>query len=212
MTIHNIPSGFLDDILQYGYLIIFLLVFLQEVGVPNPIPNELVLIFSGYLGFIGMLNPLLIIASAFAGDVLGSGILYSVFFLFGKNIMIRKPRWIPISDQKLEKLSRKIRNNGFGGVFLGRVTPFMRGYVAVLLGLMNYPIRKYAGVLLSTALLWAGFYTGVGYALGPYWKSFSGYLSNLRYFMGLIPGAILFIVVVKQVIKYRMAKMSSKSC
>ena len=36
-------------IAEYGYWAIFILVFLQEAGLPNPIPNELVLGFSGFL-------------------------------------------------------------------------------------------------------------------------------------------------------------------
>jgi membrane protein DedA with SNARE-associated domain len=43
-------------ILKYGYMAIFSLVFLQEIGVPNPVPNELVLLFSGYLTSIGQLH------------------------------------------------------------------------------------------------------------------------------------------------------------
>jgi len=40
-------------ILKYGYIAIFSLVFLQEIGVPNPVPNEVVLLFSGYLSSVG---------------------------------------------------------------------------------------------------------------------------------------------------------------
>jgi membrane protein DedA with SNARE-associated domain len=36
-------------IIKYGYIALFSLVFLQEIGVPNNVPNELVLLFSGYL-------------------------------------------------------------------------------------------------------------------------------------------------------------------
>jgi membrane protein DedA with SNARE-associated domain len=40
-------------ITKYGYLAIFLLVLLQELGLPNPVTNEFVLLFSGYLAFPG---------------------------------------------------------------------------------------------------------------------------------------------------------------
>ncbi|MDP4271856.1 MAG: DedA family protein [Bacteroidota bacterium] len=207
MTIANIPSDFLNNILHHGYLIIFLLVFLQEVGVPNPIPNELVLIFSGYLGYTGMLNAVWVILSAFAGDMLGSGILFTLFFIFGKTIMARKPRWIPISRKKLDKLSRKIQRKGFAGVFLGRISPFIRGYVAVLLGLMNYPVRKYAVVLPATALLWACFYVMAGYVIGPYWQSVSGYLIGFRMGMGIFPLATLSYISYRLWIRQKAIRM-----
>ena len=50
------PPTFSAYIIKYGYLAIFSLVFLQEIGVPNPVPNELVLLFSGYLTSTGKLN------------------------------------------------------------------------------------------------------------------------------------------------------------
>ena len=43
-------------ITRYGYLAIFCLVLLQELGVPNPVTNEFVLLFSGYLAFSGVLS------------------------------------------------------------------------------------------------------------------------------------------------------------
>ena len=48
------PDEVMQYIVKYGYLAIFVLVFLQEVGAPNPIPNELVLVLSGYLTFMGL--------------------------------------------------------------------------------------------------------------------------------------------------------------
>ncbi len=211
MTIQNIPYDFISNIHQYGYLIIFLLVFLQEVGVPNLIPNELVLIFSGYLSYKEVLQLPMVILSAIAGDVLGSGILFSLFFFFGKTIMNKKPKWIPISKRKLNKLSRKLQKKGFVGVIIGRVSPFIRGYVAVLLGLMNYPIKRYAMVLITTAALWACFYVTAGYFMGPYWTMLSGYLSNIQLFMGFIPLTIILVIIIRQGVKYFSARMQPKS-
>ncbi len=52
-----------DYIVQYGYIAIFSLVFLQEIGVPNPIANELVLVFSGYLTSIQKLDFMTVLIS-----------------------------------------------------------------------------------------------------------------------------------------------------
>ena len=50
------PEGVVYYITRYGYIAIFIILFLQEVGIPNPIPVELLLIFTGYLSFKGLLN------------------------------------------------------------------------------------------------------------------------------------------------------------
>jgi len=58
-----------DYITKYGYFAIFSLVFLQEIGVPNPVPNELVLLFSGYLIFVGKLDFIIVLTTVVAADI-----------------------------------------------------------------------------------------------------------------------------------------------
>jgi membrane protein DedA with SNARE-associated domain len=156
-----------------------MLVFLQEVGFPNPIPNELVLLFSGYLGFTGMLKIPLVILAAVLGDWMGSSILFLSFFLFGKTIMEQKPFWLPVSKEKLHRLERKLQQKGFIIVLIGRVSPFIRGYVSVLMGLMTFPIKKYNLVLFVTAVFWSCSYVLTGFLMGPYWRLLSGYIIKI---------------------------------
>ena len=134
---------FLDFVSQYGYFAVFLLVFLQEIGFPNPIPNELVLLFSGFLSFTGMLNFGLVIASAIVGDIISSTVLFFVFYKFGTIILDKKPKWIPISEAKIRKLSLKMNEKGLWAIFIGRVSPFIRGYVSVLSGLIRINYKDY---------------------------------------------------------------------
>ena len=207
----NIPPDFIQNIVKYGYLIIVLLVFLQEVGFPNPIPNELVLIFSGYLCFTGMLNILMVILSAMVGDLLGSGILFSVFFFFGRGIIKRKPRWVPISQKKLHKISLLLQNKGLTGIIIGRLSPFIRGYVSVLMGLINFPAKKYVVVLIVTAIFWACFYVFTGFLIGPYWNLLSGYITNGFSDLGFIPLILLPIIVLMLVILFLSKFFKQKS-
>lgn len=202
----NIPPEFVQNVIKYGYLIIFILIFLQEVGFPNPIPNELVMVFSGYLGFTGMLHIPFVILAALFGDLLGSGILYTVFFFFGKTIMKQKPRWLPISQKKIDKISDKLKNQGFSVVIIGRLSPFIRGYVSVLMGLMNYPAKKFIWVLLGTAVFWACFYVITGFIIGPYWK----YVSTYEAYWALIPVVMLLFIGLLLSIRQVVVKLHNK--
>jgi membrane protein DedA with SNARE-associated domain len=160
----------LHYIAQYGYLAILVMVFLQEVGVPSPVPNEFLLLFSGYLAHTGVLSASLVVLSAVVGDLLASFILFELFYFFGKSVMRRKPKWLPISEVKLDKLKRKIDSSGRFGTYLGRVTPFIKGYVSVLCGLLQVPQKKYGFILVVTSVAWAFVYVGGGYVAGPYFK------------------------------------------
>jgi membrane protein DedA with SNARE-associated domain len=188
----------LEYIAQYGYMAILTLVFLQEVGVPSPIPNEFVLLFSGYMSQTGVLKASLVILSAVVGDLLASFILYELFYFFGKTLMRRKTRWMPIAADKLEKLKHKIDTTGPFGTYLGRVTPFIKGYVSVLCGLLQVPQKKYSLILLVTSVVWAFVYVGGGYIAGPYFKDMA--LLNERHLF-VLPALLLLVVILFQLIK-----------
>jgi membrane protein DedA with SNARE-associated domain len=188
----------LSYIAQYGYLAILLLVFMQEVGLPSPIPNEFVLLFSGYLSYAGILKASLVILSAVLGDLLASFILFELFYFFGKSVMNRRPKWLPISEDKLEKLKLKIEKTGQFGTYVCRITPFIKGYVSVLCGLLRVPQKKYGLILVITSVLWSIVYVGGGYIAGPYFKDMT-LLTDKHLF--LLPALLMLVVILVQLIK-----------
>ncbi len=195
---YNMNEQLLQYITQYGYLAILTLVFLQEVGVPSPIPNEFVLFFCGYLAHTGVLKVSLVVVSAVVGDLLASFILFELFFFFGKSVMNRKLKWLPISEEKLEKLKRKIDTSGQFGTYLGRVTPFIKGYVSVLCGLLQVPQKKYSFILVVTSVAWSLVYVCGGYVAGPYFKDMA--LLNERHIF-LLPALLMLVVILIQLFK-----------
>jgi len=190
-----------SHISQYGYLAIFVLIFLQEVGVPNPIPNELVLLFSGYLAFTGTLNIGLVLLCAISGDLLASTILYTSFYFFGKLIMKRKPKWIPLPRKRLERVYNKIQTSGQSGIFIGRLTPFIKGYVSVLCGFMRIAPTKYTITLLLTSVIWALAYVSCGYLAGPYWELITRNNHTIQYFVLVIAAVVIAIILILQLFK-----------
>ena len=190
-----------SSISQNGYWAIFLLIFLQEVGFPSPIPNEFILILSGYLAFQGILNFPLVILSVFLADLLSGSALYIVFYFFGKTILNRKPRWIPISQNKLDNIASKINKKGTSGVFIGRLTPFIRGYVTVLCGLLQFQPKKFGFVIIGTSALWSTVYVTAGVLIAPYWNLLSNSNSQQSFYLSILSVAIIIVVLVFVLIK-----------
>jgi len=178
-------------ITHYGYTAIFILIFLQEIGVPNPLPNELVLIFSGYLTFTGALFLPFVLLSAVSADIIGATILYLIFYFFGAYILSHKPKWLPISTEKINKLALKVSNGGLWPVFLGRVTPFIRGYVSVISGLLQIKPKLYLPLVLITAILVSCTYVLIGRLLGPYWAVVATDIVKIKF--GILAIVILIV-------------------
>lgn len=191
------PAQFIQYINHYGYLAIFVLVLIQEIGIPTPLPNELLMLFSGYLAFSGTLNLYLVLLTVITADFLGANILFTIFYFFGPYILSHKPKWFPLSTQKIEKLSAKVSNGGMWTIFLGRITPFIRGYISVIVGLLHIKPQKYVPITLITACLVTCTYVTTGYLLGPYWGQVAGKLETVKYVVLIIVVLIAGFFVIR---------------
>jgi membrane protein DedA with SNARE-associated domain len=165
---------------DYGYLAVFTLVFLQELGIPNPVPNELVLLFAGALTTIGDLNYWLMMLIVIAADVVGTSILYFAFYFFEKSIMELLPKWLPINEQ-LDKIKDRILKNGKWGIFVGRLLPYLRGYVSVAAGVLNIPYKVFFPAIIIPALIWTGGYVTVGHFIGKEWKIVGDFIGQYQW-------------------------------
>jgi len=190
------PSELSYFILNYGYLAIFLLIFSQEIGIPNPIPNELVLVYSGYLCSIGLFQFLWVIFTAISADFLGTNILYFVFYFFGNNILQRKPKWLPISQKSINRASERVSKGGLWAIYVGRVIPFIRGYTSIIAGVLQIKPKRFLLIALISALCWSGIFVSIGKLIGNNWSVFAVYLVNIKYIiLSLVVLFITFLII-----------------
>jgi membrane protein DedA with SNARE-associated domain len=188
------PEEVVYYVTQYGYMAIFILVFIQEIGMPNPFPNELLLIFSGYLSFRGLLFLPYVILTAISADFIGTSILYFLFLNTGSYILQKKPKWLPLSDRLIERLSEKISKGGQLSIYIFRLTPFTRGYTSVITGLMQIKPKVFLPLAIFSAFTWAAAYVVFGYYIGPYWDLFISRIQNFKYVMLVVLVLVLSIV------------------
>lgn len=189
------PLELANYIIEYGYVTIFSLVFLQEIGIPNPIPNELILLFAGYLASIGKLDFYWVVITVVAADLIGTTILYSVFYYFGKRIMKHFKKFLP--NKKIDSLIDFLSNKGRWGIYLGRMLPLLRGYASVAAGLLRLPPQEFIPAVLLSAVTWSGGYVIVGWILGPKWETVSDYLGFGNTLIILLAFIAAYIIGIK---------------
>ena len=84
LSTHTI-EGLLDS---YGYLVVFLLVMIESIGVP--VPGETALIVGAlYAGSTGKLEIWAVIAAAIAGAIIGDNIGFSIGRYGGSKLLLR---------------------------------------------------------------------------------------------------------------------------
>lgn len=185
------PEEIVSYITTYGYVAIFVLIFLQEIGMPNPIPVELLVLFTGYLSFKGLLYLPFVIITAAAADFIGANILYTVFYTSGTFLLQKKPRWIPISEIKITRFREKINSGGWLNIFLFRLMSVTRGYASIITGLLHMKPAKYLPIVIMSAFTWTMLYAILGFILGPSWNII---ITNIDHFKFVMSGILLLII------------------
>jgi membrane protein DedA with SNARE-associated domain len=197
-----VSSELTHYIAEYGYLAIFLFVFLQELGVPNPVTNEFVLLYSGYLAFTGVLNLWFVLLAAISADCIGTTILYAVFYSFGGFLMDHRPRWFPASTEDIKRMEDSLSGQGRWGIYVGRLIPFLRGYVSVAAGMLAIRPGVFLPAVIISAITWSGGYVVAGRLVGPYWKEVAGKMGTVEQFV-LLAALIVIAALVRRTIVRR---------
>lgn len=148
----------------YGYLAIFTMVLLQELGMPG-LPNELVLFYFGYLSRQAGLSFPLVIALVVAADMLGSVILYLLFYHGRVWLMRIKPKWVKVPVKKVNSIKQKIASHNGKHIFIAKLTPFVRSYIPVVAGLLQVEPVLYGRIIILTAIIWSGGWVTAGWLL-----------------------------------------------
>jgi membrane protein DedA with SNARE-associated domain len=204
------PQELVLYITKYGYLAIFSLVFIQEIGFPNPVPNEFVLLFSGFLSTQNILSLPLVILTVVLADFLGTSVLFFVFYSFGTQLLERKPKWLPMSKHNIEHLSNFVSARGLWGIYMGRLIPYLRGYVSVAAGLLKFSPKKFLSMVFLSAITWSGGYVIAGHIAGPYWQEFAQRISGAGKLLGITLIILSAILIWKNIKKWKKSFQEEK--
>ena len=152
---------------QFGYLSIFLGIFLQELNLPYPVPVELLAFFAGYMAYENILSLPLVLLVAIAADFLGTVSLYLIFYFFGRMLVKHPPRWFPIKPERIEHLTKRFSSRGALGIYFGRLIPYMRVMISSGSGLLQIKPKRYLPIVLCSSFTWIVVLAVLGYTLGP---------------------------------------------
>jgi len=175
-----------ETIGQWGYIGIFLLMFLESSFFP--FPSEVVMIPAGYLAYKEEMNIFLIIISGLLGSISGAWLNYLIASKFGRKFLEKF-----ISNEKLNKLDEFFEKHGHISTFSGRLVPGVRQYISFPAGL-----AKMNGLIFSLftglgSLIWILVLVGLGYFIGQNQTLIHKYLKEITIITLIILSIIIFI-------------------
>src|SRR5688572_8243233 len=122
----EISSFMLNLIEQYDDQVIFLLVLLEETGIPLPTPGDLVMLLAGTRAAQGQMHLLWVLFIIQAATMIGASILFWLAARGGRPLLYRYGRYVGLDRARLDQAEAFIARGPARAVFLGRLTPGLR--------------------------------------------------------------------------------------
>jgi membrane protein DedA with SNARE-associated domain len=201
-------SGIIIHLIQSaGYLGVFVLMVLNATAIP--IPSEVTLPFSGFLANQGSLSLILIIIVGVLGDLVGSLIGYSIGYFLEENLLLslikKYGKFILVTEHDYHKATGWIKKYGMPFVFVGKMTPGIKSFIAVAAGITEVKLVKFIISDVLAALIYVSFVSYVGYYLGSKWNILGGYFQKFELVIVIlvILAGLFYINYKLKIIKFR---------
>jgi len=187
----DLAQWLVHNILDMGYMGIFLLMMIESSFIP--FPSEIVLIPAGYLAQQGEMNMGLIFLAALAGSLLGAFINYFLALVVGRQLLLRYGKYIFISNSAMEKMETFFQRHGPISTFTGRLIPGIRQLISIPAGLSKMSLLPFTLYTALGAGIWSMVLILLGYILGENQELISTYLHQIT--LGVLGTVLLLIVV-----------------
>jgi membrane protein DedA with SNARE-associated domain len=152
-----------------GYFGVVALMAIESACIP--LPSEIIMPFAGYLVSIGQLS---LIGAATAGALgcnIGSTVAYYVAAKGGRPAFERWGRYVLISTAELDRAEHFFARYGAITVFIGRLLPVVRTFIAFPAGLAHMPMAKFQIYTFLGSWPWCFGLAYIGMVLGARWDS-----------------------------------------
>jgi membrane protein DedA with SNARE-associated domain len=152
-----------------GYLGVMILMAIESACIP--LPSEIIMPFAGYLVYTGRFQLLWAATAGALGCNLGSVIAYEIGCYGGRPLVEKYGRYVWLSRHDLEMAERFFNRFGSAAVFIGRLLPVIRTFIALPAGLARMPRLRFHVYTFVGSWPWCLGLAWIGMKLGERWKT-----------------------------------------
>ncbi|MDA8419992.1 MAG: DedA family protein [Pseudomonadota bacterium] len=188
-----VASFVIATISHLGYGGIVLLMALESACIP--LPSEIIMPFAGYLAATGAMT---LWAAALAGAIgcqIGSLVAYYIGAYGGRPLVERYGRYVLFSHHDLDLADRWFRRHGNITVFVARLLPAIRTFIALPAGISRMEIWRFNLYTFTGSFIWSLGLAWIGMKLGSHWDTLGPYFHRSETAIGafLVAGAAWYL-------------------
>jgi len=196
--INNLPRAIGTLIGQHQTAAIGVLIAIEEVGLPLPIPGDIFILYAGYLVATHRAGYMSLTLTVVAAATLGASGLYGLARRYGAAFLLKHGRLIHLDAPRLKGIERPLRRYGPLVIVVGRFVPGLRIVLSALAGSLDIGYPGFAVSVAVSSAVWAVALLEVGRRLG---RRVEAMLTISP--ASIIPGVLLILVVVVIVLVVR---------
>lgn len=169
---------------QTGYLGIVLLMGIESACIP--LPSEVIMPFSGYLVSVGRFRLGWVALAGALGCNAGSLVAYYVGSLGGRPLVEKYGRYFLVTHHDLEMADRFFARYGDWAVFLARLLPVIRTFIAFPAGVARMNFLRFNIYTFLGSLPWCWVLAYAGLKLGERWTTLRTYFHRFDTVIGIL--------------------------
>ena len=173
----ELTQWLVQNILDMGYMGIFLLMMIESSFIP--FPSEIVLIPAGYLVHQGEMNMLLVFLAALFGSLAGAFINYFGALIIGRRLLLKFGKYFFVSNSAMDKMEAFFQKHGPISTFTGRLIPGIRQLISIPAGLSKMPLISFSLYTALGAGIWSMVLIMLGYIVGENQELITTYLHQI---------------------------------
>jgi membrane protein DedA with SNARE-associated domain len=166
-TMETLSTFFGNFLATYGLLAILVVMLLKEIGVPVPVPSDLIMITAGVQAATGSYTLLELVVAIGCATLLGGSIQFLIARSAGREFIYRIGRFVGLTQARLDRAMGLLQRRGALAVFLGLNVPGARAGITPAAGLARLPYPVFAPAMLLGSGIFYGWHVALGYLVGP---------------------------------------------
>ena len=143
------------------------IMFVEELGIPSPVPSDLLMLLAGIGSREGTYPFWLMILVQEAATLLGTTGLYFFTRRVGRAAVEQYGWLLHLGPTSLARAEALLRRSGWRAILIGRLVPGLRIVTPLAAGVFDVPFRQFFPAVAIGALLYLLFFNLLGYAVGP---------------------------------------------
>ncbi len=167
IVIASIHENIASLLRSHALAVILPILFFEELGVPSPIPGDLMMVLAGVRAAQGYVPLWLALFLQELVTVAGATGLFFLSRRCGRPLILRYGRFIHLGPENLARAEAKINRFGGWAIVVGRLLPGLRIVTPIAAGVLEMPLLTFLPSLALGAFIYILIYTLIGFFVGP---------------------------------------------